>query len=214
MNWPSRIVLVRHGESVGNVRSIDDHPYKYGANHQYVLTPRGREQAAITGTYLRETYGAFDAYFASTLARTQETFSLMYPETQPIIDSRLNELSRGIWNRMSRAEIERCYPGEANLWESEGWYHYRPPGGQSCPDGELAIHSFTAFLREQYAGKNVLITGHGTWLILFWRTILNRQVAEAEHRRRANQYKNASVTIYEGRGQDLVLAKDNFVPWA
>jgi broad specificity phosphatase PhoE len=50
---PKRIVLVRHGESVAN---LDKTVYERTPDHDVPMTPRGHEQAANAGKYLRELF--------------------------------------------------------------------------------------------------------------------------------------------------------------
>ncbi|OGF63106.1 hypothetical protein A2926_00635 [Candidatus Giovannonibacteria bacterium RIFCSPLOWO2_01_FULL_44_40] len=209
MKWPKRVVLVRHGESEGNVRSPDDISFDDKANHEFALTEKGKQQARLTGKYVRAKYGEFDSYFCSTFRRTQETLSLLCPESVPVIDSRLNELWRGIWHTMSKEKVLTLYPEEASIREREGEYHYRPPGGQSCQDVEVMIHSFIHCLRADYVNKNVLISAHGNWMLLFWRIMLNRQPSEFESRYKGNKYKNCALAIYERVGESLCLVGDN-----
>lgn len=54
MARPQRIVLIRHGESEGNV---DDTVYEREPDHALALTPRGQQQAAEAGIALRSTFG-------------------------------------------------------------------------------------------------------------------------------------------------------------
>lgn len=212
MNWPKRIVLVRHGESEGNVRSPDDISFDDKANHAFVLTEKGKEQARLTGVYLRRKYGNFNSYFCSTFRRTQETLSLMYSEAEPIIDSRLNELWRGIWHTMPKEKVLALYPEEISIRKREGEYHYRPPGGQSCQDVEMMIHSLIHSLRVDHPNRDVLISAHGIWMLMFWRIILNRPPSEFELRYEKHRYKNCALSVYERDGKSLRLIVDNFVP--
>ncbi len=214
MNWPKQIVLVRHGESEGNVKLSEDTSFANKANHQFALTERGRKQVEITGKYVRSKYGDFDAYFCSTFHRTQETLSLIFPDVKPIIDPRLNELWRGIWHTMSKEEIAKYYPMEKEIKEREGWYHHRAPGGQNGQDVESLIYSFLSDLRELYAGKRVFIASHGVWQIFLWRVLCNRSIVEAETRYTNAKYKNASVTVFESEGDQLKLVMDDFLPVA
>lgn len=212
MNWPKRVVLVRHGESEGNVRSPNDTSFDNKANHEFALTKKGAQQAQLTGKYVQAKYGKFDSYFCSTFRRTQETLSFLYPEVVPVIDSRLNELWRGVWHTMPKKKVLALYPEESHIRDREGEYHYRPPGGQSCQDVEVMIHSFIHCLRIDYTDKNVLISAHGNWMLLFWRVILNRQPSEFESRYKGSKYKNCALAIYERDGEALHLVGDNVLP--
>lgn len=212
MGWPKRIVLVRHGESEGNARGKDEQSRLLVANHRFSLTERGRKQACAVELAIRVKYGMPDVCFVSTFRRTQETLQLMFPETPSVVDSRLNELWRGIWHTMSEEAICARFPEETAIREREGWFHYRPPGGQSCQDVELSIHSFTAFLREMYDGRYVFISAHGNWLILFTRIVQSLDVEEAERRYRMKHYRNGSMAVYECSSDTLVCVEDGTIP--
>jgi broad specificity phosphatase PhoE len=76
MAWPSKLVFVRHAESEGNLRSADERAEYDVASHAYDLTPRGKQQARITGEYLKERFGCFDTYYVSYYARRDKRWSL------------------------------------------------------------------------------------------------------------------------------------------
>lgn len=67
---PRRIVLVRHGESMGNA---DDTVYEREPDHALALTERGWRQAEETGKRLREVFGKeqVSVYVSPTVARTR-----------------------------------------------------------------------------------------------------------------------------------------------
>lgn len=228
MAWPRLLVLVRHAESEGNTRTVEERAAFDMGTHEYDLTPRGREQAQATGEYLRRTFPReevfrrvhpfdFDVRYTSYYKRARETMALMCPGEKVYEDPRLAEAQRGIWHTMTREQIEATYPHEIVRKEREGLYHHRPMGGENWPDVELRIHSFLGTLARDYADKKVLIVVHGFWLILFQRLIHHFSIEEAERRYRAGTFENASVTVYEGRNYvgsaDLVLKCENVVPW-
>src|SRR3989338_7935183 len=205
MDWPKRIIIVRHGESEGNAISADDLSFYNKANHAFALTEQGKKQAEEIGKYLRTRYGVFDAYFCSTFRRTQETLSLMYPEAKQKIDSRLNELWRGIWHTMPEKKVIDLYSEEVIVKEREGEFHYRPPGGQNCQDVEIMIHSFIFSLKADYSNHNILVSAHGNWMLLFWRIVLDRKPAEFEYRYKNNKYKNFAISVYEQSSESMDL---------
>ena len=79
MAWPKLLVLVRHGESEGNVRTMDERTWYSLPTHGYPLTERGRAQAAITGTFLRQRFGSFDVRYTSYYVRARETMEILCP---------------------------------------------------------------------------------------------------------------------------------------
>jgi len=218
MGWPSELVLVRHAQSEGNVLATDARGSLPTPSHGFRLTERGREQARITGEYLRERYpDGFDTYYCSHYHRVQETMRIMVPEARIYEDPRLAEGSRGIWSEMTAAEIAERYPHEAARKDKEGYYNYRPIGGENWPDVELRIHSFLGTLARDCEGERVLIVVHGFWLHLFRRLVERISVAQSVESWLAETVENASVTIYAGeivRGKSRLVRKElGLVPW-
>lgn len=217
MGWPRKLVLVRHAESEGNVRSVDERASYDLSTAEYPLTNFGRQQAKITGDYLKREFGTFDRYYASYYERAVETMKIMYPGIKPYEDPRLAEGQRGIYHTMTSAEIRERFPGELERRKREGYYHHRPFGGENWGDIELRIHSFLGTLNRDYDDERVLIVVHGHWLILFQRLIHHFSIEEAMKRYELRTAPNASVTIYEDRkinGKSrLELVLDAYVPW-
>lgn len=214
MGWPKALVLVRHAESEGNVLSVDDRAAFEKSTKDYALTPRGREQARLTGEYLRKIYGTFDVYYTSYYERAKETMHIMFPDAKVYEDPRLREGERGIWHMMTHAEIERAYPNETVRKERDGLYHYRPYGGENWPDIELRIHSFLGTLARDYTDQNVLVVVHGHWLILFQRLVERFSIDEAVRRYHEAVTANASVTVYLGSAKHLVFFNEAcLTPW-
>ena len=217
MGWPELLVMVRHGESEGNVRSIDERAAYHMPTHGYPLTERGKKQAQITGKYLRERFGNFDYYYTSYYTRAKETMRLMYPEAKIYEDPRLAEAQRGIWHTMTREQIQKQFPGEIERKEREGLYHYRPWGGENWPDIELRIHSFLGTLSRDYEGKKVLLVIHGHWLLMLQRLIHHFSIEESMERYHKGIFANTSVTIYAGKNVNgksrLQVVEENTIPW-
>jgi broad specificity phosphatase PhoE len=181
------------------------------------ITDRGREQAHITASYLKENYAPFSVRYVSYYLRARQTMEILCPDERVYEDPRLAEAQRGIWHTMTRDQVAEQYPFEIARKEREGLYHYRAPGGENWADVELRIHSFLGTLSRDYEGERVLIVVHGHWLILFQRLIHHFSIEEAIERYHARQFENASVTIYHGKQVDgqsrLVLEQENIVPW-
>ena len=218
MGWPKLLVLVRHAESEGNVRTAEERAAYEVPTHKYELTERGRRQAALTGLWLRGEYGGFDVRYTSYYRRAQETLLIMRgPREKVYEDPRLREAERGIWATHTQEQIARLYPGEIERKAREGLYHYRPIGGQNWPDIEERIHSFLGTLARDCGGKKVLIVVHGHWLILFQRLIERFSIEDAVRRYRDATAPNASVTTYRGapwwRRSRLVRVCEHVTPW-
>jgi broad specificity phosphatase PhoE len=141
----------------------------------------------------------------------------MYPSVKAYEDPRLAEAQRGVWHTMTTEQMKNRFPEELIRKEREGFYHYRPLGGENWPDIELRIHSFLGTLSRDCADKKVLCVVHGHWLILFQRLIHHHTIEESLNMYKNKNFENASVTIYEGEEVDgksrLVLKDSNVVPW-
>jgi alpha-ribazole phosphatase/probable phosphoglycerate mutase len=87
-----KIILVRHGESEGNVAHIISDDPKRVVN----LTERGRAQAAAAAEKLRDV--RFTHAYVSQFARAQQTISILleHHALKPVIDERLNERISGM----------------------------------------------------------------------------------------------------------------------
>ncbi len=209
-----KLVFVRHGESTGNLLSADERATLETPNHAYPLSEDGEKQADIVGDYFAKLGTTFDVCYHSTFARTGETLARILVKTgqQHLLtnqDARLDEKWDGIFHELSRVEIEQSYPEQIRLRNRAGYYHYRAPGGESCPDVELRIRSILSEIEEKYANKHVLLVGHGNWFLLFQKVRHTLSIpAFLELRQRG--YKNCAVTTYPDLLQTLPAP---VVPW-
>lgn len=152
--YPKLVVLVRHAESVGNTLSVAERARTPMGTNWYALTERGREQARITGEWLRAQYPSPRRIIRSYYQRTRETADLLYPDFPIREDERLAEASRGIWHVRTEDEIRREAPWEIDRKQFEGLYHYRPIGGENWPDVEGPRAGIPAELALPVSGRD------------------------------------------------------------
>jgi broad specificity phosphatase PhoE len=212
------LVFVRHPESEGNVLSNDQRSELEIPNHQYSLTEIGVKQAEIAGQYLQNMQdGDFKTsriskFFQSTFRRSQqgmqeilkqfhsdfgEDFDLtkIFLET----DSRLDEKWDGIFHELSKKEIKEKHSEQLRLRKRAGFYHYRAPGGENCPDVEIRIRSFVS---EHLSGNDlgyVFVVGHGRWFHIFQKLIHSLSVSEFHELIENSENHNCGITIYRPR---------------
>jgi len=218
MGWPSLLVMVRHAESEGNVRSVDERAAYECATYAYHITERGQRQSRITAEFLNAKYDRFDVRYTSYYNRAKETMAILCPGEKVYEDSRLAEAQRGVFHVLTETEIEQCMPWELKRKEREGLYHFRPAGGENWMDVEQRIHSFLGTLSRDYDGQKVLIVVHGHWLILFKKLVHHFSIQEAIDRYHSKVAKNTAVTVYraalDDRGHSrLQLVIDDYCPW-
>jgi broad specificity phosphatase PhoE len=204
--WPTTLVLVRHGESERNVQreraNLDPERLHYHEGLRDIdtpLTPRGLEQAKLTGRYLAESFH-FDVAFASPYRRTVQTaegmLQAMEPRPRLLLEERIREIEFGILDGLTDRGIQQRYPDEWKRKKREGTYYYRPPGGESRPDVALRVHSFLGTLNRDYRGKHVLVVCHSV-VVLIFRRLLERWGEEDYLKvNRVDDVKNCSVTAY------------------
>lgn len=117
----SRLVLVRHGETVGNSST------RFHGRGDVELSAAGREQA-------RETRAAipgegFELVVASPLRRAWQMARLLTPGRAVRLEANFREIDFGRWEGLTRQEIAACDPILHADWQA------RTPGFE-FPEGE------------------------------------------------------------------------------
>jgi broad specificity phosphatase PhoE len=144
---PTRVLVVRHGESewnaVGRWQGQADPP----------LTETGLLQAYSAGQQL----GSFDAVWASDLQRAAHTAAVIADSigVGPVqLDVRLREASFGPWQGLTRDEIEAGWPG----FLAE---HRRPEGAEA--PGVVVARALDALrhIATGCVGGEALVVSHG-----------------------------------------------------
>ncbi|WEV24979.1 histidine phosphatase family protein [Streptomyces sp. 71268] len=179
MARPQRIVLIRHGESEGN---IDDTVYEREPDHALALTPRGQQQAAEAGIALRSTFGdePISAY-VSPYRRTHETFHLLGlnpSRTRVREEPRLREQDWGNWQDQEDVRKQKAYR------DAYGHFFYRFAQGESGADVYDRVGAFLESLWRSFEDpdhpRNVLLVTHGLTMRLFCMRWFHWSVAEFE----------------------------------
>ncbi|HRW18796.1 MAG TPA: histidine phosphatase family protein [Dermatophilaceae bacterium] len=191
---PERIILVRHGESQGNV---DDTIYETVPDHALHLTARGVEQARATGERVRAILDGGSVHvYASPYVRARETVEAMdlgMPLAAVRFEPRLREQD---WaNFQDPASIA----AEKRLRNDYGHFYYRFTHGESGSDVYDRVSTFLESLFRNFespdAPRNVVFVTHGLTTRLF-----------------AMRWFHWSVEYFESlenpaNGQDVVLLR-------
>jgi 2,3-bisphosphoglycerate-dependent phosphoglycerate mutase len=227
---PSRVWIVRHGESAGNVALREA---EAGGLHEIdvsrrdadvPLSPLGQRQSEAVGRWL----GALPEaerptrIYSSPYLRSRETAKHLISAgglaAVPFrLDERLREKEFGVLNRLTRAGILAAHPEQAELRAILGKLYYRPPGGESWCDIILRLRSFWDTLRLDDAGERVLVVCHSV-ITLCLRYILEElDEAQVLSIDQATDVANCSITSYrrsetdDGGGTGLTMELFNFV---
>lgn len=213
----SRLVLVRHGESEGNVAAT--RAERTGAETVGIatrdadtpLSPTGEDQARALGAHLGGLPAAErpDAVWCSPYVRARRTAELVLDKAgldlAPVVDERLRDRELGILDGLTSHGVARRFPDEDARRERLGKMYYRPPGGESWSDVALRLRSLLGDLAAaELPGRTVLVVCHDAviWLL---RYVCEGLTEDQLMSRVAEQsVRNASLTV---------LAAEDGGPW-
>jgi broad specificity phosphatase PhoE len=170
MPMPLDLVLVRHGQSEGNIaahasKKGDDHYFtpEFRARHSWLwrLTDLGISQAEAAGDWLREEFGGFDRYYTSAYLRAKETaLHLGFEGAEWRQEIYLRERDRGDIDVMPAAERERRYEESLSLQQRDPLL-WSPPNGESLAQLCLRVDRVLDTLHRETEGQRVVIVCHG-----------------------------------------------------
>ena len=229
--WPSKLWIVRHGESAGNLardaahaagrpdieidaRDVDVPLSRLGERQSRALgrwfasmAPNERPDVVLSSPYLRA---------QSTAAAVQESSGFAANFAGLVIDERLREKEFGILDRLTRLGIDQRHPEQAASRRLVGKFYFRPPAGESWCDVILRLRSMLDTISLHYRGRRVLIVAHQV-VVLCMRYVLENMDEETILAIDAEgDVANCAITEYsfelgkDGEGS-LVLKKYNFV---
>jgi NAD+ kinase len=168
---PIDLVLVRHGESEGNVANKrsrkGDHSaftdeFKKRHSSQWRLTDKGREQARIAGEWIKENIGEkFDRHFVSEYIRAKETAALLdLPKAKWDVEFYLRERDWGVIDVYSVEERMIKFAEEMARREKNPFL-WAAPGGDNMVDKCLHVDRINSTLHRECSDKKVIIVCHG-----------------------------------------------------
>lgn len=129
---PKRIILVRHGESQGN---LDKNIYKKIPDYALDLTDKGKEQAFIAGQEIAKIIqGESAGFYISPHWRTRRTYQHIARSIKPHFlyeDPRLREQE---WSGKLRNSDADYYKKVEKERDEYGRFYFRLDSGESCAD--------------------------------------------------------------------------------
>ncbi len=160
MTEPTRIVLVRHGQTVWN-REV-----RFCGRADLPLDDLGLRQARATGRYLSERWPVV-AVYASPMRRAMQTAQAMaaiaaiddaHGLTVQTFDGLL-DIDFGEWEGRSPAEVEDRYPELLQAW-FEAPHTVQVPGGESLADVRGRVIAGLESIIKRHPGQSVAMVGH------------------------------------------------------
>jgi broad specificity phosphatase PhoE len=149
----TRVYLVRHGATV---LSAED---GFAGETDVPLSDDGREQ--LRRLSQRLSGEKVSAVYASPLGRTMETGRILAaPHGLSVTPTDgLREISHGHWEGKKRSDVEKEYPAEYALWQTDP-YNFAPPGGETgLSVTARAIPALIAIV-SAHEGQQVIVASH------------------------------------------------------
>jgi broad specificity phosphatase PhoE len=202
------LLLVRHGESEGNVAATDARlagaeVIEVPARDSDVnLSATGQEQAKALGAALARIAEDLrpDAVVSSPYARALQTAEIAVETAGwPVkvrTDERLRDRELGILDRLTRLGVEKRFPEESERREWLGKMYYRPPGGESWADVALRLRSVLDELNNLGTGHRVMLVCHDAVILLFRYVLEGMNEKELLDLAASTSVLNASLTRY------------------
>lgn len=174
----SELLLVRHGESEGNVAAAEANAS--GAEEIAVpardpdveLSDLGRAQARAVGTGLAGLGPdqVPQVLACSPYARAVETARLACRTAGlrlPIrLDERLRDRELGVLDRLTEAGVAARHPEEHARRQWQGKFYHRPTGGESWADVLLRLRGWLSDTEAALPGRRVLVVSHDVVIVL------------------------------------------------
>lgn len=210
---PAGLVLVRHGESVGN--QADAAAREAGAEQldldvrdaDVELSDTGRAQARAIGRWLaeRDAGSRPTRVVTSPYRRAAETARLALEGLDLPLehDERLRERDLGMLDGLTGAGIRARHPDEAARRKRLGKFYYQPPSGESWADVAHRVRAFLNDLRFGHDGEQVWLFTHQAVIMTFRYVLEGIDEAEVLELDRTVRIPNASVTTYRRSGELL-----------
>ena len=187
----TKLILVRHGETEGNVQQL-----WHGAMDS-PLTVRGQQQVAATAAQLAnldQTYRVA-AFYVSPLPRAQQTAAAIAQAIgqQPVIEAGLREFDLGEWEGRTFLDLR----DNENLWGR--WRqdpHFMPPQGESPRSFHARVLATMQHLAALHPRATVLIVTHGGVIC----NVLAAWLGHGPEDWRNWEPHNCAITLLQGEG--------------
>lgn len=206
MAMPLHLVLVRHGESVGNAAIRDARAGfptppadEQHSSRLWLLNATGEKQAEDTGAWLRDNgLDRFDRYYCSPYVRAMQTAALLgLPGASWWLEPLLRERDRGYEYVANREELSDAFPHSAR-GKKQDIFLWRPTAGESIADVDQRLRGVLSTLARELDGKRVLCVTHEDAMDALRFRLEKMTVAEwIDHNQRSVEpISNAAVLQY------------------
>ncbi|GAA5184387.1 bifunctional RNase H/acid phosphatase [Rugosimonospora acidiphila] len=167
MGQPTRLILVRHGETEMNSQR------RYSGRGDVPLNERGLAQARATAARLAALAGTVPVVVSSPLSRAAATAALIAAELGDVpvtTDPELIESDFGDWEGLTFTEVREGWPAHLAKWLDSP--AVAPPGGESFRAVDRRVRRVAARVRDAHPGRTVVLVSHVSPIKLLLRDAL------------------------------------------
>ena len=226
--WPSRLWLVRHGQSAGNVAraaAVAAGQHLIGLEVRDVdvpLSELGHHQAEAVGRWFaaRPESERPEVIISSPYVRARQTADAICrtggvaPKAKgPVVDERLREREFGILDRMTTEGIRALHPDQARQRGLLGKFYHRPPGGESWADVILRLRSAIDTVSLHHADRRVMVVCHQVVVLCFRYILEELDEAEVLAIDKQSAVLNCGICEYEFEPDDERLCVPRLVQY-
>lgn len=212
----TELVLVRHGESMGNVAAAAANVagaevIQVGHRDPDVpLSPVGQEQAEALGQGLSPLLSddlvtqVWASPYERALQTTRTALAAAGLDLPIRVDERLRDRELGVLDLLTQRGVANRFPLEAQRRQWLGKFYHRPPGGESWVDVALRLRSFLRDLADVPDADRAILVVHDAVVMLF------RYLCEGLDERQVLEFgatdpvRNVSLTV---------LRREQSGPW-
>ena len=150
----TRLLIVRHGQSMANVQEI------FAGHYDVPLSPLGQEQAERTAAYVTAHY-AIDRIYSSDLIRTMETAGHVAKKLHLSVTlvPELREIFAGAWEGKRFDRLATEYKEDYGKWLSDIG-ESACTGGESVMDVSARVVGALKRIAAENDGKTVFVATH------------------------------------------------------
>lgn len=191
----TRIILVRHGQSLGNLEK------RFLGHTDWDLTELGYKQAELTAEYLKDE--KIDAIYASDLKRAFNTANAVAKSrNMEIIKSRnFREIFAGDWEAETFDGLCEKYPEEYGCWRFDIG-NARCTGGESVAELQERVLSEFRRIASLHKGQTVLVGTHATPIRVLKCKFTGVDIRDAKN---VPWSPNASITIVDADKEEIIV---------
>lgn len=149
----TKIIIVRHGESSGNLEQ------RVRGRTEFPLNENGLAQARAAAAALKNE--RIECVYSSPLERALVTARIIAESGGfPVrADERFNNMNYGVWEGRKKDDLERDFPNEWRIWATRP-EELRLPGAESFDEARDRSVAALNELVKKHAGRTFAIVSH------------------------------------------------------